>query len=139
MCRQISDAEVLLYTKQYFTISAIVNILVEMENGNLPVLNITEHAIDITKIIPYPPPNLEIYMAVYKPTKEIRGLDRPEEVFMTYLHKYNEFVMQNEQLNANDRKTKASEIRTNLVSNMKELLKYITAFCGDVGIPKSQE
>ena len=56
-CRMISDEEVLLYTKQYFTLSAIVAILVKMENNELPVLTIEEHAVDITKIIPYPPPN----------------------------------------------------------------------------------
>lgn len=137
-CRMISDEEVLLYTKQYFTLSAIVAILVKMENNELPVLTIEEHAVDITKIIPYPPPNKEIYMEVYDPQQETRGLDKPEKVYLTYLHKYNEFIMLNANLNANDRKTKAADIRTNLVSSMGKLLRYITMFCGDVGIPKAE-
>lgn len=138
-CRMISDEEVLLYTKQYFTISAMVDILVRLENNDLPLLTVKDHAVDITKIVPYPPPNKEIYLAVFKPQEEIRGLDKPTDVYLTYLHKYNEFIMQNATMDPSVRKSRASEIRINLVSSMNELLRYITMFCGDIGIPETSQ
>lgn len=139
-CSSLSDKEVIYYTKQYVTISKLIDILISVENDEIKEFNpISAFLIDLTDLIPdimnaAPSP---ISQEIYQPKVEIVGIQngKPVEVFYTVLHEYNDFILKENKYMAGEKvRERAKNIRERFVEINKQLLRYITQYCSEVGI-----
>lgn len=138
-CNGLSDEQVLNFVKEYFTMNKMIEILVKVEDNEIPSFVPPEkYLVDIGGLIPS---GINEGDPVYQPVMTLIGITGGQQKRIPYtsLHKYNDFILtESPLLSPNDRKLRAKEIRGELFEISKRLLEYITKFCGYVGIPTSE-
>lgn len=139
-CKDMPDSKVVYYTKQYFTISKVIDILLDIENGTKTDASpSTNYMIDLGSVIPdiiAGQPN-EISTELFKPESETIGIaeNKPVEVLFTPLHRYNNFILREMPVLPSDtKKSRAKELRQELIPISTGLLKHITSYCSFVGL-----
>lgn len=136
-CNGLSDQEVLNFVKEYFTINKMIDILVKVEDNVLSSFEPPEsYLVDIAGLIPS---GITEDDEIYKPVMTLIGIaeGQPRKIPYTALHKYNDFILTEAPLiSPADRKARAKEIRNELFEVSQRLLKYITGYCGYIGITK---
>jgi len=143
-CRNISNDEVVFFTKQYFTLNKLIDILIDIENGtktdlNPPVQFMVDLSTSIPDIVNGQPSELSVQLFNPKPQLVAIEMGQPVEILYTVLHRYNDFVLKEVNILDSDvKKERAKNLREEMVEITKKLLSYITEFCSDVGIITEQ-
>jgi len=139
-CSGLTDKEVVFYTKQYFTINKIMDILIDVENGVLKTFEpVLKYLLDLHQIIPdimNSEPS-EITKDIYKIRVETVGISNnaPMEAYYTVLHDYNDFVLKGSKIMGTEKaQSKAKEIREEFSIISEKLLSYIAKYCSEIGI-----
>ena len=141
LCRDISDREVVMFTKQFFTINKAIEILIDIEEGKRQELQPPQnYMLDIASLVPdlYYGEASELTLSIYKPTPSVAELKEGQiiQTTSTALDEYNNFVLKEITLlkETGGVGKRASEVREDLTKISEELLKYISNFCSDIGI-----
>jgi hypothetical protein len=138
-CDDISDEQVVYHTKQFFMFNKVIQILLDIENGNRQELLPPEKfMIDISTVVPdlyYGNPS-EFTQTVFKSEKTVVGIEnrQPIQSTKTVLDDYNDFVLKELPVLKGGARERAKEIREKLSDANEKILEYISSFCGNLGI-----
>ena len=137
-CAPLSNDDIAYRTKQYLTLSKMIDILLDIEDAALSIVDPTDYLIDIRTVLYdlyFTAPTrltLEIFNPERRPTGIHNGVVLTEP--HTILHSFNEFILtEYEILKPQERMERAKQMREEASVISKSLMEAISGYCASIG------